>query len=319
MEPTTAKLRYHGTGGSLFGIMFANAILTVFTLGIYSAWAKNKVRQFHWSHTEMDGDRFAYHGTGGELFRGYMLAGLVMIAAAFALTLASEAIGGDNASIAAMLSVYAAFYIGLFVLIVYAINSARRYRLSRSSWRGVRFSFHGDGADFLKLMTRGTLLSLVTLSLYNPSFQNQRRAFFVQNARFGSEPFMYDGRYEPLFREYLKALLLTIPTLGLYWFWYAAYKHRHFWNHTAMRGARFQCTITGGSLFALHATNLLLVLFTGGIAAPWAITRMHSFFCDNVSLVGTVDWASIQQRAQQARTVGEGVAETFDVDVGLGM
>ena len=68
MDPTTARLRYHGTGGSLFGLMFVNALLTVITLTIYSAWAKTKVRVFHWSHTELDGDRFAYHGTGGELF-----------------------------------------------------------------------------------------------------------------------------------------------------------------------------------------------------------------------------------------------------------
>ncbi len=133
MEPTTAKLRYYGTGGSLFGLLFVNFLLTLITLGIYSAWAKNKVRQFHWSHTEMDGDRFAYHGTGGELFRGYLAAALVMIAAGVALTLVTGAIGGEEASIPAMLSVYAAFYIGLFVLIVYAVNSARRYRLTTTS------------------------------------------------------------------------------------------------------------------------------------------------------------------------------------------
>jgi uncharacterized membrane protein YjgN (DUF898 family) len=221
--------------------------------------------------------------------------------------------------VAAQLGIGFAFYVGLFVLIVYAVNSARRYRLSRSSWRGIRFSFHGEGDDFLKLMTRGTLLSIVTLSLYSPRFQHERRAFFVQNVRFGSEPFMYDGEPQALFREYVKALLLTIPTIGIYWIWYAAFRHRYFWNHTAMRGARFQSTVTGGALFALHATNLLLVLFTFGLGASWAIARMHAFWCDNLTLAGTVDWASIHQRAQRTRVIGEGLADSLDVDIGIGM
>ena len=319
MEPTTAKLRYHGTGGSLFGLMFVNTLLSIITLGFYSAWARNRVRQFHWSHTELDGDRFAYHGTGGELFVGYLKAWFIIAAVTLVFGGLDTLFGGESGNVWAILSLGLAFYAALFVLIAYAVNSARRYRLSRSSWRGIRFSFHGDGDEFLGLMTRGTLLSIITLGFYNPRFQNQRREFFVKNVRFGSEPFMYDGDYRPLFPKYIKALLLTIPTLGFSWVWYSAFKTRHFWNHTYMRGARFQSTVTGGALFGLHVTNLLLVLFTFGLAAPWAIARMHSFWCDNLSLVGTVDWASIRQRAQRAQLIGEGLAEGLDVDVGIGM
>jgi uncharacterized membrane protein YjgN (DUF898 family) len=167
-------------------------------------------------------------------------------------------------------------------------------------------------------MVRGTLLTILTLGFYAPSFQNQGRAFFVKNVRFGSEPFMYDGKAGQLFREYLKALLLTIPTLGLCWVWYAAFKHRHFWGHTAMRGARFRSTVTGGGLLAMRVTNGLLVLFTLGIGTPWAITRAHTFWCDNLALHGTVDWAAIQQRSQRATATAEGLAEGFDIDVGFG-
>jgi uncharacterized membrane protein YjgN (DUF898 family) len=171
----------------------------------------------------------------------------------------------------------------------------------------------------VKLMVRGTLLSIITLGFYGPVFQNQRRSFLVNNVRFGSEPFMYDGDGRELFAQYVKAILLTIPTLGIYWIWYAAFRHRYFWNHSSMRGARFRCMVTGDELFMLHATNLLLVIFTLGIGATWAVTRTHSFWCENVSLHGTVDWASIQQSAQEAAATGEGLAEGFDVDVGIGM
>jgi uncharacterized membrane protein YjgN (DUF898 family) len=318
MNASTAKLRYHGTGGSLFGLAIQNGLLTIITLGIYSFWAKNKVREFHYSHTEIDGDRFAYHGTGGELFSGAMKASGVMIILSLAAGAATAMAGGDAAPPGVQAAIIAGFYLVLFPLVVVAINGARRYRLTRSSWRGIRFSFHGRWQEYLGLILRGTLFSILTLGVYRPTFQNQRRAFFVTNARFGSEPFMYDGSGRELLGQYVKAVLLTVPTLGLCWIWYAAFKHRHFWNHTAMRGARFRSAVGGGDLFKLHFTNLLLVVFTLGIAMPWAITRTHAFWCDNIMLRGTVDWATIQQRAQAATATAEGLAEGFDIDVGFG-
>jgi uncharacterized membrane protein YjgN (DUF898 family) len=318
MKASTAKLRYHGTGGSLFGLVLVNALLTLITFGIYSFWAKNKVREFHYSHTGLDGDRFAYHGTGGELFAGALKAALVMVPLSLGLGAATAMTGGQRAAPGVQLGIIGTFYLVIFLLVVVAVNGARRYRLSRSSWRGIRFSFHGRYGEFLGLMVRGTLLTLLTLGFYGPSFQNQRRAFFVKNARFGSEPFLYDADGRELFREYVKTLLLTIPTLGLYWVWYAAFKHRYFWRHTAMRGARFRSSVSGGDLFKLRLTNLLLVIFTLGIGTPWAITRTHAFWCDNITLQGTVDWATIEQRAQAATATAEGLAEGFDVDVGFG-
>ena len=183
MKTSTATFRYHGTGGSLFGLVFVNGLLTMLTLGVYSFWAKNKVREFHYSHTEMDGDRFAYHGTGGELFSGALKAAGILIVLGLVFSILTALLGG-NGSPTVTLALTLTFYVGIGLLICFAINNARRYRLSRSSWRGIRFSFHGDSAEFLKMMVKGVLLSIVTLGFYTPYFQNQRRAFFVNNARF---------------------------------------------------------------------------------------------------------------------------------------
>jgi uncharacterized membrane protein YjgN (DUF898 family) len=320
LNTKVARLQYHGTGGSLFGLVLVNALLTIVTLGFYSFWAKNKVREFHFSHTELDGDRFAYHGTGGELLTGALKATgilflLVIVVAVLTITFQSLGVSQQSASV--LMSVL--IYVAIALLAIVAVHGARRYRLSRSSWRGIRFSYRGNLGAFFGMMVRGTLLSIVTLTLYSPFFQNQRRAFLVNSTRFGSEPFMYQADGRELFGQYIKALLLTIPTLGIYWIWYAAFRHRYFWGNTTMRGARFRSSVTGDRLFVLHLTNALLVLFTIGIAMPWAVTRTHEFWCDNMLLQGTVDWATIEQRAQAAGSAAEGLAEGFDVDVGIGM
>lgn len=314
---SVGKFRYHGSGGDLFGMVIVNAIFTILTLGIYSFWARTKVRQFHYSHTELDGDRFAYHGTGGELLRGALIAGVVSFVLALVLTLGIEAAGGEDAAPLITGGIVVAFYVVLIPLVIYAVNASRRYRLSRSSWRGIRFSFHGQFNDFGALMLRGIFLSIVTLGFYTPFFQNERRRFLVNNTRFGSEPFMYIGEGRTLFYPYLKALLLTLPTLGFSWIWYSAFKHQHFWNHTVMRGARFRSKVAGWSLLELQLTNMILIYITLGIGATWAITRSHTYFAERVTLEGTVDWARIQQQAQTAGAVGEGLAEGFDVDVGI--
>lgn len=317
MNMSTARLRYHGTGGSLFGLMIVNFLLTIITLGFYSFWAKNKLREFHYSHTELEGDRFAYHGTGGELLSGWVKAFGVFFVLALLLGGASIITGGEAASLATQLSITLTFYLAIFLLMPIAINGARRYRLSRSSWRGIRFSFHGRWTDYLGLVIRGTVLNILTLSFYSPIFQNQRRAFLVNHARFGSEPFVYDGDGRELVFEYVKAVLLTIPTLGLFWIWYAAFRHRYFWMHTTLRGARFRSSVTGGGLVLLYLTNALLTIFTLGLAIPWVVTRSHSFWCDNVYLRGVIDWAAIEQNAQTATATAEGLAEVFDVDLGF--
>jgi uncharacterized membrane protein YjgN (DUF898 family) len=319
MDTTTSgRFRYHGSGGDLFGLVLVNALLSIITFGIYSFWAKTKVREFHYSHTEFDGDRFAYHGRGGELLKGALVAFGILVAAAIVYGVAFAVLGGDSASPLAEGLLTAVFYLALIPLIAFAINGARRYRLTRSSWRGIRFSYHGDPNEFIAMMFKGILLSILSLGVYIPFFQSDRRAFLVNNTRFGSEPFIYDGEGRGLFFEFIKAVLLTIPTLGFCWIWYAAFKHRYFWEHTRMRGARFEAPVRGGELFELQIVNMLLAWFTLGIGVPWVITRTHSFFCERLAIVGIVDWARIRQEAQAATATSEGLAEGFDVDVGIG-
>jgi uncharacterized membrane protein YjgN (DUF898 family) len=325
MPPTsTAKLRYHGEGGALLGLMFVNALLTIITLGVYSFWARNKVRQFHYGNTEVDGDRLSWHGTGKELLIGALKAGVILfvlgIVYQFVIPMVVRSLlPKEFFEIAAAVTVLAVNIV-FGILIAVAVNGARRYRLSRTSWRGVRFSFQGTWQDYVSLVVKGTLLSIVTLGFYSPYFDDARRAFLVNNTRFGSEPFMYKSDPSLLFKQFIKSALLSIPTLGLSWVWYAAFRHRHFWNHTTMRGGQFRTNVTAGDLIKLHFTNFLLVMFTLGIATPWVIVRTYAFWCENLSLYGTVDWASIQQRAQPTgATTAEGLADGLNLDVGLGM
>ena len=118
--------------------------------------------------------------------------------------------------------------------------------------------------------------------------------------------------------SFLYAVLLTLPTFGLVWFWFAATKRRYLWQHTFLGRARFRSTITGGRLLRLKLGNLLLTLFTLGLGWPLITVRNVRFVCRNIWLEGVVDTAAIQQELQTASATGEGLLGLFEADLDLG-
>jgi uncharacterized membrane protein YjgN (DUF898 family) len=309
------RLSFHGAGGSLFGIHIVNVFLTLITLGTYSFWGRVRVRKYLLSETAFEGDRFAYHGTGRELLSGYSKAMLVFglpisllnhVPELLDLGLAVKIVAGILAS-----------GIGL-VFIPIAMVGARRYRLSRTSWRGIRLSFRGRLADFIKLFVKGALLTMMTLGLYYPVFETRRHAFLVSHSYFGNEKFHFDGNGRDLFWSFVLALLLSVPTLGLCWFWFLAKKQRYFWDHTTFGPARFHSTVTGGRLLLLKLGNLLLFIVTVGLGWSWVLVRNARFTFAYLTLGGALDLEAIQQEAQVVSTTGEGLADFLDVDFALG-
>lgn len=308
MPDLIRKPEFHGDGGTLFGIYFVNALLTVITIGIYSFWGKTKLRTYLYGQTEFDGDRFAYHGTGMELLRGWLKAVGLLLVAALAAGVAMALVN----EVAGVLLLYAALGLVLFPL---ALVGARKYRLSRTSWRGIRFSFRRDWQDLLAIYVPGLLLTIITLGIYYPIFHVNVRRFLVHDSHFGSQACDFDGKGGDLLGRHVLAMLLTPLTLGIYWFWYAAYRERYYWAHTSIAEARFSSNMTGGRLLGFVFTNVLLLCITLGIAFPWVKARTLRFRCDCLALKGPEDFAAIRQEAVPAGAIGEGLTEIMDVDL----
>jgi uncharacterized membrane protein YjgN (DUF898 family) len=305
----THRFVFHGRGGSLFGIHIVNVLLTIVTLGVYYFWGKTRVRKYVWGQSEIAGDRFAYHGTGRELFLGFLKALLVFALPLYLLYLVRAFAPWVAVKVvAAILS-----YIIASVFLPLAIVGARRYRLSRSSWRGIRFSFRGTAWEFVKFFIVNTLLVSLTLGLWYPVFDVGRHAFLVRHSWFGNRKFDFDGSSTGLFGRFVLTLVLTPFTLGLCWFWYLARKRRYFWDHTTFGAARFRNTTRGGPLLWLMLGNLILLVATLGLGWPWAQARSARFLARNLSLVGTLDLEGIEQDARAASATGEGLAGFLDI------
>jgi uncharacterized membrane protein YjgN (DUF898 family) len=306
---------FHGSGGTLFGIHVVNVFLTIVTLGVYYFWGKTRVRRYVFGQTAFEGDRFAYHGTGKELLVGFLRAFAIFFGPILVLTLVRDVL-----DVHPLIKAAAAFLISaLFVVFIpVAMVGARRYRLSRTSWRGIRFSFRGKARDFIGVFLRGSFLTGLTFGLYYPFFVTERQAFMISHSYFGNERFAFEGRGRALFGPFLLAVLLTLPTVGLCWFWFFARKRRFFWDHTRFGAARFRSTVTGGALLGLHAVNALLLVLTLGLAWPWVRVRNVRFALRYLALEGPLDLERVQQEARAASATGEGLAGFLDTSFDLG-
>jgi uncharacterized membrane protein YjgN (DUF898 family) len=326
------RASFHGTGGDLFGTHVVNIFLTLLTLSFYRFWARVRVRTFLYSHTEFEGDRFAYHGTGRELFNGSIRAGAYIGLPLLVLRLLERF--AESIQTLLLLQLVGAAIAAVVVPV--AIAGAWRYRLSRTEWRGIRFSFRGRPKAAIKVFLLGSLLTVLSLGLYLPVLQVNIHRFLVKDSYFGTRRFAFDGEGVDLMRRYTLFLLLAVPTgvlavglapftfglsvlvgmaaVALFWFDYTARKQRYVMGHTTFDGARFRSAVTGRGLFGLNLGNLCLLLFTFGLGAPWAYVRSMRYVLDHLVLEGPLELASIQQEAQAASATGEGIADVMDAD-----
>lgn len=187
--PPVRHRSFHGSGGTLFGIFIVNLLFTIVTLGIYYFWGKTRVRNYVHSQMEFDGDRYAYHGTGRELFVGFLKVA-VIFAALFGGRVLAQTVWGFAGRIVFSIILY------VFVLIVMpiVIVRSRAYRLSRTSWRGIRFSFRGAARNFVRVFVPGALLTLITLGCTIPSSRTTSAGFWSTTPTMGPQRLATMGR-----------------------------------------------------------------------------------------------------------------------------
>ena len=332
--PSMQRGSFHGAGGTLLGMQIVNVCLTIVTLGAYHFWAKAKIRRYLFSQTAFAGDRFAYHGTGKELYQGFLKAMVVFGIPYFSLGAAHSFLALPQ-SVDFLLQAMAALVLFLYVPV--AIVNARRYRCTRTSWRGIRFSFRGRTVDFLKLYFKGWLFTLLTLGTYYPYFQTQRQAFLHSHTYFGNQRFRFTGHGSGLMVPFAVTLfttyavlclcglalalqltnagltLLLIPfVLGPVWVWLLGQKQKYYWDHTTFGEARFSSSITWQKLFGLYLGNLALLLLTLGWAWPWVTVRNARFFIGTLSLQGLTDLDRVLQDTTETSVTGEGLSNLLD-------
>ncbi|CAL2085612.1 YjgN family protein [Tenacibaculum sp. 190524A02b] len=288
------KFKYWGKGSEFALIYFKNIFLTIITLGLYYPWAKVELLKYHYQSTELGDSRFTFHGTGKEVFKGF-----IKVYAIFFILYAFLLYGVQSHNQTIVFSVLGLFYLIFIILIPFAIHGAARYRSSRSSWKGIHFKYLGDRMELFWKCITGTLLTILTLGIYGAWFQVEIRKYILSHLRFGNLSFDFKGKGETLFWINLKFVLLVYITLGIYSFWYIKNLWKFYADNTEVtqdgKKVNFKLNMKPGDVFELMVVNFLLIIFTFGIATPWVAVRTFKFVFSFLEIEEGLDTDTIQQ------------------------
>lgn len=232
---TPEKFVFNGAGREYFKIWLVNLLFTIATLGIYAAWAKVRTRKYLYQATELNGNRFDYHGDPIAILKGNLLVAGITLTYVFLSFYAPEFAG--------------VVLLALFCLMPMFLVMSLRFHLLNSSYRGLRFSFNGSvkraygklalailitlgcfvvlamafgmGSGLMNiglhpaipivLLIAAPLLFLISLAMIFALFISGLRLFVMNHSKFGNAELGCGAR----FGDFSKTTLKSILMLGL--------------------------------------------------------------------------------------------------------
>jgi uncharacterized membrane protein YjgN (DUF898 family) len=343
-EAPDSAFRFTGTWREYAPIAFTNLLLTVVTLGIYRFWARARDRRYLWSRTEFIDDTLEWTGTGGEMFKGFLLVMAVFIPVVLLLQFGSQALLLRGYPVAAALLVF-----GLYVAILYfiglAVFRALRYRLSRTYWHGIRGGSDDQGFSYAWSAFWKPIVGALALGLLIPwsmtSLWNER----WNKMSFGPHAFEAGANSSGLIMRWLAIYLTPViaflvmamvgatggnnigaamATIGLIFVatyllmgligvaFYAAF-YREAVNSTSLGPLQFQFTARTADWFKLILGHIGLVIVTLGIGLIFIGYRNWSFFVRHLEAYGQLDLDAFTQSQTSATQDAEGLASAFDI------
>lgn len=290
LDQTHHKLEYTGTWNKIMALAMWNALWTILTLGIFRFWAKTRVRRYVWSHTRIDGDGLEYTGRGLELFLGFVIVALCAgpFIALFVYARMQVPVGNVGINFAIDLAIW----IPLIFLMHIAMYRAQRYRLSRTSWRGIRGHLGGSSLKYAGNALVSLFFTSLTLGICKPYYDIELMKYERNHTMLGDAKMAFGGMFTPAFKKWLviwfillltylvtfglfvalvKVLLPLAIVIGLVGAGFGAYQlaryqawfFRYTTGETSLGNLAFSSELTPKKLFKIYAVLLisLVVLF----------------------------------------------------------
>ena len=201
-DPFSAEpVSFTGTGGEYFKIWIVNLALTIVTLGVYSAWAKVRRLQYFYRHTRLAGAGFDYHGDPIAILKGRIV-GLVL----FGLY---SAIGYVNIWLAI------GIVIGLALVMPWLLGRSLRFRFHNSSYRGIRFKFHGTTKQAYWIFLAFPIFTGLSLFTLGPLWHHRLKRYQFSNAAYGQSRFKFNADVGEFYITYILAVFTFFCFIAL--------------------------------------------------------------------------------------------------------
>jgi len=339
LTPKPYDFFFTGSGSEYFRIWIVNILLTILTLGIYSAWAKVRTNRYFYGNAHLAQASFDYLASPITILKGRLIAVAIVIA------------------YAVLAKVDPIFEVGFFLLIIaflpWLIVKSLAFNAYNSAYRNIRFGFTGSMGSAFKEYIAFPLLIIFTLGLIVPYVSYRQSRFVADNHRFGDQYFNFNassGDYYKIFAIVFAAMIafgvVTVMTIGsvahlmedpiamitafgIYIpFIYLAFAviavyvqvklFNLFFDSVTLGEHEFRASLTVGRMLWLQLSNLLAIIVTFGLFYPWAKVRMAKYRLEQLSFVAATDLDSFTAaQSENISAMGDEIGEAFAVEVGF--
>ena len=318
---------FTGSGGEYFRIWIVNILLTIVTLGIYGAWAKVRNKQYLYGNTLLEGINFHYLAKPMMLLKGRLIA----------MTLVATYL---------LLSHFYPFYSIIFIFVlslVFPFLAVRSlaFNARYSSYRNIRFDFHGSIGRAYMAFLFWPLLGALTFGLLLPFALYKQQRFFVENSSYGTTSFEFNNTVGSYYIFVILALLIMaggmafsimvlnqfhpalvmagiFATYLLFGGYFAVQMANALYNSTNISDIYFSSSMDTPSYMALFISNTLMMVLTLGLFYPWAKVRTMRYKTSRVFLAAHSGLDQFKSAGHEAAgATGQEVTEAFDMDFGL--
>lgn len=346
VEGGIVPFEFRGEGGEFFRIWIVNVVLSILTLGIYSAWAKVRTQRYFYGNTRLAGSSFEYLADPVRILKGRLIAFGLLV-----LYMVSD-------QFSPLFGILA--FIALMLLMPWIVHSSLRFRNHNSAWRGVRFGFDGSLGDAYRNWLLWPIAGALSLGLLMPWVFRKQIAYAIEGSRFGDTRFGFDGgvkRIYLIFGACLGVLLLCVvaagfvlglvtpavvsasagsepgmlglvlavigmvpPLIGYFLAFalFVAWMTNYRFNGSRLGMHRFEADYRFGSYTRLVLVNTLGMVFTLGLFYPWAKVRSARYAAEHTRVIadGSLDEFAASQDQDVNATGGE-MGELFDIGIGF--
>lgn len=348
-EVTRHPVEFTGRAGEFFGIWFVNLVLTVLTLGIYSAWAKVRTERYFYGNTRIAGTPFEYLAQPLQIFKGRLIAYVVVI-------------GLGLSAHFQLWAVYVPLFLLVLLLLPWMLYLTLRFRARYSAWRGLRFRFvDGVFEAYVNFMFR-PMLQFITLYLVHPWVRMHQQDYIVQGHRFGGLRFRFQGDLGAYYVPFLIAIglgiaayfamvflmvggiagatavggegkpdpvvvaLAMVPAIIAYLALlvlpvYVRTKYTNLmWSNSRLGGHRFESTLRARDMIWIYVSNGVAIVLSLGLAVPWAMVRLARYRAAHFTFLaaGTLDDFVAEAERKEGATSAE-LVDALDLDMDLGL
>lgn len=187
---------FRGQAGEYFGIWIVNILLTIVTLGIYSAWAKVRRNRYFCGNSFVDGHSFDYHARGLQILIGRAIVFVFFVA----------------------VQIVSVFYPLAGIVVPFVVLLALPWLLSRglrfaarvTSYRNIRFDFKGTPWGAFVSVILGGMVAFFSLGVLAPLASRWLYRYVFNNLRYGDRSFATDPRIGKLYRAWVPAIIVTL-------------------------------------------------------------------------------------------------------------